>query len=69
MDAREQRLQVLADATKLWAEKRTKELNDNVATAKKILKGRTGSERLASATAKAATDLVLDEIDSFFLAP
>lgn len=64
---RNKRLDALAAATKSWADKRTKELQNQVTTAKKILKGRTGSERLASATTQAASDLVVDAIDEFLL--
>lgn len=63
--ARNARLDALLAATTAWADKRTKELNDRVTTAKKILKGRTGSERLAAATTSAASDLVISEIDEF----
>ena len=67
--ARDARLDALATATKDWAKKQRKLLQDRVAINKKILKGRTGSERLAQASVSAASALVVEEIDSFLLAP
>lgn len=64
---RNKRLDALAEAATSWADKRTKELEGKVASAKKILKGRTGSERLAAATSQATSDLLVDEIDDFLL--
>lgn len=64
-EARNARLDALLEATNQWADKRTKELTDKVATVKKILKGRTGSERLAESTTSAASDLVVSEIEEF----
>lgn len=66
-DARNARLDALVATTTQWADKRTKELQNKVSTIKKILKGRTGSERLASATAQAASDSVVREIDDFLV--
>lgn len=65
---RNARLDALAAATNAWADKRTKEYTDKVATMKTILKGRTGSERLANATSLAASGLVVDEINAFLVA-
>lgn len=65
IDDRNQRLDALLAATESWASKRTKELQDSVALAKKILKGRTGSERLVAATTQAATKHLIDEIEEF----
>lgn len=62
---RNARLDALADATTKWAERRTTELKNKLATVKKVLRGRTGSERLAAATSEAASDLVVREIDDF----
>ena len=67
--ARNARLDALVEATTKWADRRTKEYQDRLVSAKKILKGRTGSERLASATASAASDLVVQAIDDFLVAP
>ena len=63
--ARNARLDALATATNAWCDRRTKDLQDRVATVKKLLKGRTGSERLAATTSQAASDLVVREIDDF----
>lgn len=63
--ARDARLDALVTATTQWADRRTKELKDRVATVKKLLKGRTGSERLATTTSQAASDLVVRQIDDF----
>ena len=62
---RNARLDALLTATNEWSDKRTKELQARVATVKKLLKGRTGSERLATATSQAASDLVVRQIDDF----
>lgn len=62
---RNARLDALAQAAQQWANQKTKELDNRVATAKAILKGRTGSERLAQATVSAASSLVINEIDDF----
>jgi hypothetical protein len=48
-----------------WSERRKKELQDQAAISRKIMLGRTGSERLASDTVKASTDLTVDEINAF----
>ena len=69
IDERNKRLDALAAAATTWADKRTSELKDKVAAAKKILKGRTGSERLSSATSQAAQAFLVDEIDTFLLGP
>lgn len=63
--ARDARLAALLTATNQWADRRTKELKNRVAVVKKILKGRTGSERLATSTSSAASDLVVRQIDDF----
>ncbi len=64
-EERNARLDALKAATEQWAEKRTKELRDQVTFGKRLLKGRTGSERLANAAVSAASDFVVDEIDTF----
>jgi len=58
----------LVAATKAWATGRRAELQHRVDSNKKILRGRTGSERLARAAVQAASDLVVAEIDDFLLA-
>lgn len=65
---RNARLDALAEAAKAWATSKTRELDNRVETAKAILKGRTGSERLAQATVSAASGLVVTEIDDFLVA-
>ncbi len=62
---RDARLDELAAATKQWAENRTKALKAQSAFAKRVLKGRTGSERLNNETVTAASKLLVDEIDTF----
>lgn len=62
---RNARLDALLKATSEWTDKRAKEYTDKVATVKKILKGRTGSERLATVTSTAASALVVSQIDDF----
>lgn len=69
IDERNKRLDALSEATVSWANKRSQELKDKVAAAKKILKGRTGSERLAASTVQAASAYLVEEIDNFLLGP
>ena len=63
--ARNQRLDDLQAATETWAEKETKRLNDQSAFGKRVLKGRTGSERLAQASVTSTKELVVDQINDF----
>jgi hypothetical protein len=67
VDERNTRLDQLLAATTTWTDKRRIELKARVAANKKILKGRTGSERLAQASVAATSALVVDEIDAFLL--
>lgn len=62
---RNARLDKLSQAAQDWGKARTDELNNRVSSAKAILKGRTGSERLAQATVDAASDLVVASINDF----
>lgn len=62
---RDARLDELATATKAWAKKRREQLQTQVSFAKRTLKGRTGSERLAKASVSATTTLVVDQINEF----
>lgn len=64
---RDSRLDALSVAAQAWATQRTKELQGRVTSAKKILQGRTGSERLAQAAVSATSDLVVTEIDAFLV--
>lgn len=62
---RDKRLDELLAATNSWYEKKEKELSDRVAFVKKVLKGRTGSERLVQATQSAAQSSVIQSIEDF----
>lgn len=64
---RNARLDALAKAGTAWAGRRREELQKRVALNKKILAGRTGSERLAQASVQAGADLVVDSINDFLL--
>jgi len=65
---RNNRLDALLKASKFWADKRRTDINHRVDSSKKILKGRTGSERLARSNVQAASALVVDSIDDFLVA-
>jgi hypothetical protein len=62
---RNARLDALGTAIQAWAKKRREVLNNQVAFSKRILKGRTGSERLNNAMVETANDLVVDQINQF----
>jgi len=62
---RNARLDVLVEAVQDWRTKRTKELETQRDLAKKILKGRAGSQGLKNETTKKAIELLVDEIDEF----
>jgi hypothetical protein len=62
---RDVRLQALKTATVEWAARRTRYLNDQVTFARRILRGRTGAERLTSKAIGLASNLVVDEINQF----
>lgn len=66
-DERNARLDALVEATKTWATRRREDLKNRAASCKKILQGRTGSERLAHSSVQAATTLVVQEIDDFLV--
>lgn len=61
---RDQRLDELVQITKKWSQKRQKELNDRVASLKRVLEGR-GEGQLLNAQQEAASALVVDEINQF----
>ena len=65
IDERNARLEVLKVATEAWASKKKKHLEDQVTFSKKVLRGRTGAERLASAPVSIAKELVQDSINVF----
>jgi len=62
---RNARLDALLEATEAWAARQTQALNDQVSLSKRILKGRTGSERLAQASVQSVSDLAVDQINDF----
>jgi hypothetical protein len=62
---RNSRLDTLGIAIKEWATSRRKKLKQQVSFSKRLLKGRTGSERLAQASVESASSLTVDEIDDF----
>lgn len=62
---RNARLDALQQATVQYAAKQRKELNKRVDVCKKILKGRTGSERLAQAAVDQSSSLVVTTINDF----
>lgn len=64
-EARDARLDELATATTEWATKKRKQLKEQVAFSKALLKGRTGAERLNNAVVTSATDLLVDELNDF----
>jgi hypothetical protein len=65
--ARNARLDALAQAVTFWADKQRQAINNRVASSKNILKGRTGSERLAQSNVQGASDLVVSSLDAFLL--
>jgi len=62
---RDERLAQLQKAVEQWADKRTAQYKDRVAVNKAILKGRTGSERLADASVRDGSTLVVAAINDF----
>ena len=64
-EERNARLDKLKTAVNAWADKEEERLNAEAALLKKILKGRTGSERLNNASVESASDLLVDELDQF----
>jgi hypothetical protein len=62
---REERLNALLQATDEWANKRRAELQRRVSVARRILLGRTGSERLARAGVRAAADRAAEALEDF----
>lgn len=62
---RNARLDELASKTKEWAKKERESLQKQAAFAKRLLKGRTGAERLNNAAVTSAQEYLVDEIDQF----
>jgi hypothetical protein len=64
-ERRDQLLDDLKAALDEWAEAEEQRIEDEVAFVKSVLRGRTGSERLARANTREAEVLVVDDITSF----
>ena len=64
-EERDLRATKLANATNKWAAEATKNLTNRVKVAKAILKGRTGSERLAGSVVTSASEKAESEIEDF----
>ena len=62
---RNARLDELEQAVKQYAAAQRKQLTHRVDTCKRILRGRTGSDRLAQASVQQASGLVVTEINEF----
>lgn len=62
---RNARLDQLEQAVKQYAAVQRKQLTKRVDACKRILRGRTGSERLAQAAVQQSTGLVVNEINEF----
>lgn len=62
---RNARLDTLEQAVKQYATKQRLELNHRVDVCKRILRGRTGSDRLAQASVQQSMTLVVTNIDEF----
>lgn len=59
------RLDALKVAVTQWADAQRKQLNRRVDVSKRILQGRTGSERLAQSAVQQSITLVTAKIDDF----
>ncbi len=62
---RDARLDMLASAVRDWSKKRQEYLSNQLSFAKRVLKGRTGAERLNNASVEMASTLLVDEISKF----
>ena len=62
---RNTRLDQLSSALNSWADQQTTYLNNQVAFCKRVLKGRTGAERLNSAVSTQANALAVDTLGQF----
>jgi len=62
---RDARLDALLESAETWGAARKKQLTDAVTLSKAILRGRTGSDRLAASTVTATSGVVVDAIDDF----
>ena len=64
-EERDARLDALASAATAWASEERTRLQKQVASSKRLLKGRTGAERLNNASVVTANDLLIEEIDQY----
>jgi hypothetical protein len=64
-EQRNARLDALGTAITEWATGRRDTLKKQVAFSKRVLKGRTGAERLNQASIESATALTVDQINDF----
>lgn len=64
-EERNARLDELATATKEWATSERARLNKQVTLSKRMLKGRTGAERLNNTSVTTANVLLVDEINQY----
>lgn len=64
-ERRNQLLDSLKEAIDEWAENEEQKVNDEITFCKSVLRGRTGSERLARSNTAEAQLLVIDDIQSF----
>lgn len=64
-EARDQLLDDLKTALDEWFDTEEQRVNDEVTFVKSVLRGRTGSERLARSNTREAEILVIDDISSF----
>jgi len=64
-EKRDGRLDDLEKAVKEWRDRRKEYLENQAELAKRVLRGRTGSQRLNNETVEQANDLVVTEIEEF----
>lgn len=62
---RNQRLDALLVATEEWGNKRVKELENKVTLVKALLKGHTGTERIAQNVTNQTKEIVVSAIEEF----
>jgi hypothetical protein len=65
VEERNKRLDALETAVKQYATKQRKSLNARVDVSKRILRGRTGSDRLAQVAVEQSSALVVTTINDF----
>jgi len=67
MSSRDEKLNELEKAVTEWAAKTRDLYKRQASLAKSVIKGRTGSERLASSALDKTEKIVLDELDELFI--